>query len=123
MLCRVFSNYEEWGLLSNCGVRASLCLGFLLLRNMSSRAFQLQQLWRTCSIAVAPGLQSLGAAAVVHRLSCSVASEIFLDQGLAPGLWSLGAAVAAHRLSCSVACEIFLDQGLNPRLLLWQVGS
>ena len=27
--------------------------------------------------------------------------------------------VVAHGLSCSVACEIFLDQGLNPCLLRW----
>ena len=25
-----------------------------------------------------------------------------------------------HRLSCSVACGVFLDQGLNPCLLHWQ---
>ena len=29
--------------------------------------------------------------------------------------------VVAHRLGCSVACGIFLDQGLNPCLLHWQV--
>ena len=29
----------------------------------------------------------------------------------------------AHGLSCSVACEIFLDQGLNPCLLDYQVDS
>ena len=28
-----------------------------------------------------------------------------------------------HRLSCSMACGIFLDQGSNPCLLPWQVDS
>ena len=31
--------------------------------------------------------------------------------------------VVAHRLSCSRACGIFLDQGLNPCPLHWQVDS
>ena len=31
--------------------------------------------------------------------------------------------VVAHRLSCSTACWIFLDQGWNPCLLHWQAGS
>ena len=30
---------------------------------------------------------------------------------------------AAHRLSCSSACGIFLDQGSNPCLLHWQADS
>ena len=34
-----------------------------------------------------------------------------------------GSVVVAHRLSCSVACGIFLDQGLNPCPLHWQVDS
>ena len=28
-------------------------------------------------------------------------------------LWSTGSVVVAHRLSCSTACGIFLEQGLN----------
>ena len=31
--------------------------------------------------------------------------------------------VVAHGFHCSVACEIFPDQGSNPCLLYWQVGS
>ena len=31
--------------------------------------------------------------------------------------------VAAHGLGCSMACEIFLDQGLNPCPLPWQAYS
>ena len=31
--------------------------------------------------------------------------------------------VAAHGLSCSMACEIFPDQGLNPCPLPWQAYS
>ena len=38
-------------------------------------------------------------------------------------LWSRGSVVAAHRLSCSLACGIHLDQGLNTCLLHWQMDS
>ena len=41
----------------------------------------------------------------------------------APGLKSTGSIVTVHRLSCSAACEIFLDQGLNLCLPHWQVDS
>ena len=40
-----------------------------------------------------------------------------------PGLKSTGSVVVVHRLSCSAACEIFLDQGLNSFLLHWQADS
>ena len=39
------------------------------------------------------------------------------------GLQSTGSTVVAHRLSCSVACEIFLNQGPNLCLLHWQAES
>ena len=42
---------------------------------------------------------------------------------VACGLWSAGSAAVAHGLSCSVACEIFPDQGSNPCPLHWQVVS
>ena len=35
------------------------------------------------------------------------------------GLYSTGLVVLAHGLSCSVACEVFQDQGLNLHLLHW----
>ena len=38
-------------------------------------------------------------------------------------LQSTGSVVVAHRLSCSMACGIFLDQGLNLCLLHWQTDS
>ena len=38
-------------------------------------------------------------------------------------LYSTDSVVKAHRLSCSVACGIFLDQRSNPCLLHWQVDS
>ena len=34
-----------------------------------------------------------------------------------------GSVVVAHRLSCSAACGIFLDQGSNPCPLHWQADS
>ena len=36
-------------------------------------------------------------------------------------LWLMGS--RAHRLSCSTACGIFLDQGLDACPLHWQVDS
>ena len=41
----------------------------------------------------------------------------------APKPWSTGSIVAMHRLSCSVARGIFLDQGSNPCPLPWQADS
>ena len=79
-LCWVFtarwfsSSCGEWGLLSNCGVRASHC--------SFCSCFRLQALG--CA-----GFNSCGSWAlehrlniVAHRLSCSVACGIFLYQGL-----------------------------------------
>ena len=40
-----------------------------------------------------------------------------------PGPQSTGSIVVVHRLSCSTACGIFLDQGPNPHLLHWQADS
>ena len=40
-----------------------------------------------------------------------------------PGFYSTGATVVVHGFSCSVACEIFLDEGLNLCVLQWQVDS
>ena len=37
-------------------------------------------------------------------------------------LWSTDSVVVAHRLSCSAACGIFLDQGLNPSLVRFFLG-
>ena len=36
---------------------------------------------------------------------------------------SRGSIVVTHRLGCSKACGIFLDQGSNPWVLHWQVDS
>ena len=53
---------------------------------------------------------------VVHGLHVEVASLV-ADHGLQ----STGSALVVHRLSCSKACGIFLDQGSNPWLLYSQV--
>ena len=42
---------------------------------------------------------------------------------VARGLENTGSIVVAHRLSCSVAFGVFLDQGSNLYLLHWQVDS
>ena len=66
-----------------------------------------------CSCGEVGLLSSCGAWALGHVGFSSVA----------PGLWSTGSVVDKHRLSCSKAYGIFLDQGLNPCLLHWQAGS
>ena len=50
---------------------------------------------------------------VAHGLLITVASL------MEHRFWSLCLVVVAHRLSCSSACGIFLDQGLNPCPLHW----
>ena len=42
---------------------------------------------------------------------------------VAPGLQSAGSGAVVHRLGGSTARGIVPDQGLNPRLLHWQVDS
>ena len=56
--------------------------------------------------------------AVEHRLQCPRASA-----DAAPGLQSTGSVAVVHRIRCSVARGIFLDQGTNLRLLHWQADS
>ena len=70
------------------------------------------------SLAAVRGLLFAVACLMEHRLRGTQASEV-ADSGLD----STGSVVVAHRLGCSVACGIFLDQGLNPCLLLWQAYS
>ena len=80
-LVLLFSTCGEQGLLS-CSVGASHCSGF------------------SCG---AWALGYMGSVVAVSRF------------------WSTGSVVVAHRLSCSKACGILLDQGSNPCLLHWQV--
>ena len=42
---------------------------------------------------------------------------------VASGLWSTGSVVVVHRLSCPIACQIFLDQVLNLCPLNWHLVS
>ena len=62
------------------------CTGFslrwLLLWSTGSLACRLQQLQCVGSVVAALRLQSTGLIVVIHGLSCSVACQIFLDQGL-----------------------------------------
>ena len=57
-----------------------------LVGSMDSRVHRLLQFWQMGSIVEAPGLQSTGSIDVAHRLSCSAAHGIFLDQGSNPHL-------------------------------------
>ena len=50
-------------------------------------------------------------------------SVLGLHESQLLGSKAQGSTVVAHRLSCSLACEIFPDQALNPCLLHWQADS
>lgn len=43
-----------------------------------------------------------------------------ISAAVAPGLQGTGSTVVLHKLRCSSARRIFLDQGSNPSLLRWQ---
>ena len=76
---------------------------------------------RGCARATHRGVSCCGAQALgrVGFSSCRVwARELWLTR-----LWGTGSVAVVHRLSCSVACEIFLDQGLNQCLLHWPADS
>ena len=51
--------------------------------------------------------------------SCGLRASVVV----ARGLWSSGSEVVAQGLSCSMACEIFPDQGSKPCPLHWQADS
>ena len=87
-----FLQLRRAGVTLRCGARASHCSGF-----------------SHC------GARALGArASVVAAHGLSIVTH---------GLQSTGSVVVAHKLSCSTACGIFLDQGSNSCPLHWQVDS
>ena len=88
LLCRLFCSCTMRGSLSICHAQASHCGGF------------------SCCRAQALGHMGFS--------SCSVWAQ---------QLRFLGPGAQAHRVSCSMACGIFLDQGSNPCILHWQVDS
>ena len=93
------------------GYSSLQCTGFslqwlLLLQSVSSRlvgfsscGMWAQQLWHVGSVVTARGLQSAGSVVVAHGLSCSVAREIFPDQGLnsCPLRWQADSYPLRHR--------------------------
>ena len=93
--CRVWAFYScrKCGLLSRCGMRASHGSSFSCRGAQALEHVGFYYLWHVDSVVVAPGFESTGSVLV------------------------------AHKLSCSLACEIFLDQGSNLCLLHWQVDS
>ena len=90
LLCGLFFSCSKWGLLSSSGAWASHCGSFSYC-----------------------GAQDLGVKATIvatHELrSC--------------GSWAPEQVAVVHRLSCSVASGIFPDQRSNPCLLHWQMDS
>ena len=69
------------------------CLSFLQLKRTGAPLCLCRLLTAVASLAVEHGLQGLQASVVA-----------------APGLKSTGSVAVAHRLGCSTACGIFLDQ-------------
>ena len=51
----------------------------------------------------------------VHALLIPVASLLVWQR-----LWVLGLRAVIHRLGCGVACDVFPNQGSNPHLLRWE---
>ena len=82
---------------------------------MLHRLFSSCGKWELLFVAVRGLLIAVASLAAEHGFWGMQASVVS-----APGI---GSAVVVHRLSCSAACEIFLDQALNPCLLHWQVDS
>ena len=80
---RVFSSCGKRGLLFVV-VHVLLIAVAPLVAEHGFQACGLQQLWHMGSVIVALGLQSAGSVVVGHRLSCSAACGIFLDQGSNP---------------------------------------
>ena len=83
---QVFSSCDEQGLLSSCAAQASHCHGFPLpwlpsLQSTASRCVGFSS-YDTDSGVAARRLDSIGSVAVAQELSCSVACEVSLDQGL-----------------------------------------
>ena len=76
---RAFPGCRERGLLFVV-VRRLLIAVASLVAEHRLQAHGLQQLRHMGSVVVARGLQSAGSVVVVHRLSCSTACGIFLDQ-------------------------------------------
>ena len=96
-LCRVFAAPQAFLQLWRVGtslcysVQASHCGGSHVTEN------KLQGFW--ASVVVVPRLQSTGSIVVVHRLNCSAACGVFLDQGLNPCLphWQADSLPQSHQ--------------------------
>ena len=80
---QAFSSCGERGLLFVV-VRRLLVVVASFVAEHGLQVHGLQQLWPAGSVVVARGLQSTGSVVVVHELSCSMACEIFPDQGSEP---------------------------------------
>ena len=73
LCCFVRTSCSRWGLLT---------VWLLLLWSTGSRLVGFNSCSTWASLAVSLGLQSPGSVVAMHRLSCSMARGIFLDQGL-----------------------------------------
>ena len=67
------------------------------------------------------GFSCCGARGLGRQASVAAAHGLSSCRSWAPE--QAGSVVVAHRMSCSRACGIFLDQGSNPYPLHWQVDS
>ena len=103
LLCK--TSCSEWGLLSNCGSRASYGGGFFIAEPW------LQSTW--ASAVAAPRLYSTGSIAVAHGRSCS-------QHG---GSSHIRDRTRGTRAQLLTAWGLFPHQGSNPCLLHWQADS
>ena len=95
--CSLYFSCDGRGPLSSGDVLASHCSGFSCCR--AHRAHRFQQLWHMRSGVAAPGLQSRGPIVMVRGLSCSVACEIFPNQGMNLCLlhWQVDSSPVSHQ--------------------------
>ena len=96
------------------------CAGSSLLRTGFP---QLWQLGGCSLVAVHGLLIAVASRVVDHRLWGVQASVVVAQQLQFPGFRKPRLKVVALRLSCSMACEIFWDQGWNSGPLRWQADS
>ena len=74
--------------------------------------------WLHCA-----GFSSCGERGLIFGAQASHCGNFLRRGAQALALAGRGLRVVAHRLSCSAAYGVFLDQGTNPCLLHWQVDS
>ena len=81
--------------------------------SISSTFFRFIYFWLHWIFAAVSGLSLVVASGGYSLLQCSGLLIVVASLVRKHGLWNAGSVVVAHRLSCSVARGIFLEQRLN----------